>query len=113
MTGGDRQLDKAPHLLDLFFLDKARSVEMLDFAGDPAVERRGVKRLNARDAVAAFEQGLPGLLRGIADRGEKTCAGDYNSAGNNRSPYVCGVIGITRLAGDPELWNPRSGPPSF
>jgi hypothetical protein len=59
---------------------------VLDLAGHPAVEQRRIERFNARDAVAAFKQGFPGLLRGVANRGQKADAGDYNSAGNNRSP---------------------------
>jgi hypothetical protein len=42
---------------------------VFDLARDPAVEERRIEGFNARDAVAAFEQGLPGLLRGIANRG--------------------------------------------
>jgi hypothetical protein len=59
---------------------------VLDFARDPAVKLRGVEGLNARDAVAAIEQGFPSLLRGVANRGQEADTGDYNSAGNNCSP---------------------------
>jgi hypothetical protein len=61
---------------------------VLDLAGDLAVKRRRVEGLDARNTVAAFEQRLPGVLRGIADRGQQTDAGDYDSAGNNRSPLT-------------------------
>jgi hypothetical protein len=63
---------------------------VFDLARDPAVEERRIEGFNARDAVAAFEQGLPGLLRGVANRGQKADTGDYNSAGNNRSPLTRG-----------------------
>jgi hypothetical protein len=59
---------------------------MLDLTRDLAVKRRRVEGFNARNAVAAFQQRFPGLLRGVANRGQETDTGDYNSAGNNRSP---------------------------
>jgi hypothetical protein len=59
---------------------------MFDLTRDLAVKRRRVEGFNARDAVAAFEQGLPGLFRGVANCGQETDTGNYNSAGNNRSP---------------------------
>jgi hypothetical protein len=61
---------------------------MLDLARDLAVERRRIEGFNARNAIAALEQRLPGLLRGVANRGQQTDAGDYYSAGNNRSPLT-------------------------
>jgi hypothetical protein len=61
---------------------------VFDLAGDPAVEQRRIEGFNPRDAVAAFEQGLPGLLRGVANRGQKADTGNYNSAGNNGSPLT-------------------------
>jgi hypothetical protein len=61
---------------------------MLDLAGDPAVEQRRVERFDAGNAAAALKQRFPGLLRGVANRGQKTDAGDYNSAGNNDSPLL-------------------------
>jgi hypothetical protein len=85
-TRRDTHLDKAAHLLDVFLVDEPRGIEVLDLACDPAVEQRGIEGFNARNAVAAFEQGFPRLLRGVANRGQQTDAGDYNSAGNNRSP---------------------------
>jgi hypothetical protein len=61
---------------------------MLDLARDLAVKQRRIEGFNARDTVAAFEQGLPGPLRGVANRAQQTDTGDYNSAGNNRSPLA-------------------------
>ena len=48
-------LDKTAHLLDVFLLDEACGIEMLDLARDLTIERRGVEGLNTRDAIAAFE----------------------------------------------------------
>jgi hypothetical protein len=81
-------LDEAAHLLDLFFLDETGGIEMLDLARDSAVKRRRIEGFDMRDTAAAFEQGLPGLLCGVADRAQKADTGDYNSAGNNRSPLT-------------------------
>jgi hypothetical protein len=47
-----------------------------------------------RDTAAGFEQGLPRLLRGVANRGEHPNPGNYDSAGNKRSP----LMPFTRLA---------------
>jgi hypothetical protein len=88
VAGRDRQLDETPHLLDLFFLDELRGIEMFDLAGNLAVECRRVEGFNTRNTAAALEQRLPGLFRGVADRGQETNAGNYNSAGNNDSPLV-------------------------
>jgi hypothetical protein len=87
----DTHLDEAAHLLDVLLLDEAGGVEVFDLARDPAVKRRRIEGFDARDAIAAFEQRLPGVLRGVANRGQKTDAGDYNSAGNNRSPLTHGT----------------------
>jgi hypothetical protein len=88
VAGRDRQLDEAPHLLDLFFLDELRWIEMFDFAGNLAVEQGRIEGFDARDTTTALEQRLPGLFRGVAHRGQQTDAGDYNSAGYNDSPLT-------------------------
>jgi hypothetical protein len=85
---GDGHLDEAAHFLDLFFLDEAGRIEMLDLAGDAAVESGCIERFNVRDTAAAFEQRLPCLLSGIADRGELPNTGNYDSAGNRWSPLT-------------------------
>jgi hypothetical protein len=61
---------------------------VLDLTRDPAIERRCVEGFDARNTVPAFQQRFPGLFRGVANRGQKTNAGDYDSAGNNRSPLT-------------------------
>jgi len=48
---------------------------VLDLARDAAVELRSVERFNGGDAAAA--------LGGIADGGQETDSGDYDSTGNN------------------------------
>jgi hypothetical protein len=86
MAGRNRQLYETPHLLDLFLLNEAGWIEMLDFAGDLAVEGRGIERLDARDAIAAGNERLPCFFCSVANRGQQTDTGDYNSAGNSDSP---------------------------
>ena len=76
-------MDEAPHLFDLLLLDEARWIEYLDLAGNPAIEQRRVEGFDLGDAAAALQQGLPGFCGGVADRGQQTDAGDYDSAGNN------------------------------
>jgi hypothetical protein len=39
----DTQLDKAPHLLDVFLFNKTRGLEMLDLAADPRIEIRSIE----------------------------------------------------------------------
>jgi len=56
---------------------------VLDLARDAAVELRSVERFNGGDAAAALQQRVPCLLGGIADGGQETDSGDYDSTGNN------------------------------
>ena len=65
---GDGELDKARHLLDLFFLDPARRVEVLHFAGDPAIETGSVELRNRADAAVAFLHRAPCLFGAGPDR---------------------------------------------
>ena len=74
---------KRPIFLISFFSMNRDGIEMLDLAGDLAVEQRRIEGFNAGNAAAALQQRFPGLLRGIANRGQQTDAGDYDSAGNN------------------------------
>ena len=83
VSGGDRHLDKSPHLLDFFFLDELARIENLNLAGNLRIKRSRVERRNAGNAVLTLEQRLPCSFRGVADRGQQTDAGNYNSAGNN------------------------------
>ena len=79
----DRKMDKTTHLLDLFFLDEARGIEVLDLARDAAIEQRRIERFDNGNAVPALKQRLPGLFGVVSNGREQTDAGDYDSAGNN------------------------------
>jgi hypothetical protein len=96
VRGRYTHLDKAPHLFDVFLLDETRRIEVLDLAGDLAVERRRIKRLNARYTVAAFEERFPCALRRVANRTQQTNAGDYYSAGNRCISFSCDLRRIMR-----------------
>jgi len=58
---------------------------VLDFSGNLGVKQGGIERFDAGNAAAARQQGLPRLLRGIADCGDQANARDYNSAGNKKT----------------------------
>jgi hypothetical protein len=75
-------MDEAAHLLDFFFLDEFRGIEILDFARDLGIEERGIESLNAGDAGLASQQALPVLLGGVADSAQEADARNYDSAGN-------------------------------
>jgi hypothetical protein len=81
-------MDEAAHLLDFFFFDEFRGVEILDLAGNLGVEKRGIESLDAGNATADLKQRLPGFYSGVADRGQKTYARDYDSAGNKRLSFL-------------------------
>jgi hypothetical protein len=80
---------------------------MLDLAGDPAIERRGIERFDARDAVPALRQRLPGLLSRVADCGQQADSGDYYSAGNNR--LLTGATCLISIAALPVSPGARGG----
>jgi hypothetical protein len=61
---------------------------VLDLARDLGVEQRRIEGFDARDAAAAGEKGLPGLLGGITDSGQKTDARNYDSAGNKKLSFL-------------------------
>jgi hypothetical protein len=81
-------MNKAAHLLDFFFLDEFSGVEIFDLTRNLGVEQGRIKGLNAGNATADLKQSLPGLNGGIADRGQKTYACDYDSAGNKRLSFL-------------------------
>ena len=76
----DSELDKAAHLLDLFFLDELGGIEIFDLAGNAAIERGGVKLFDAGDAIAPFANGLPALVGANAKRAQQPDSCDYYSA---------------------------------
>jgi hypothetical protein len=61
---------------------------MFDFAGNLGVKPSRIESLDAGDAAAAFQQGLPRLCRGIADGGDEADARDYDSAGNKKLSFL-------------------------
>src|ERR1019366_2643292 len=74
------ELDKAPHLLDFFFLDIAGRIEALDLSRNPAGKGCRAKCRNARNAALRSQHRLPGHLRSNPQRRQQTDAGDYHSS---------------------------------
>ncbi len=61
--GRNAELNKAAHLLDFFFLDEPRGVEILDLAGDAAIERRSVELFDSRNAIPRLRGWLSSFRR--------------------------------------------------
>jgi hypothetical protein len=80
LGGRDAELNEAAHLLDLFALDVPAGIEILDFAGNAAVEIRGVELFDSRDPVPALAQTLPSLPGANAERAHQTDSRHYYSA---------------------------------
>ena len=76
----DGELNEAPHLLDFFFLDVERRVEVLHLARDAAIEAGGVEGGDGRDPVLALLDGFPDRFRADANRSQHADSSDYNSA---------------------------------
>src|SRR5579864_2147446 len=58
----DGELDKSPHLLDVFLLDVLERIEILHFSRDAARKLRGVKSGNRAYAALAASHCLPCVL---------------------------------------------------
>ena len=65
---GQRQVDEAPHLLELFFLDELKRVEVLDFGGDGAGEAGGIEVRDPRPRRSCRPEGSSRLHRGYCPR---------------------------------------------
>src|SRR5690349_10413925 len=86
--GGDGELYEAPHLLDLFFLDVPLRIEVLNLTSDPGIEGRGVELLDTRNAIAAFPNRLPGLLRSDSDGAQQPNACNYYPTLQSSAPIM-------------------------
>ena len=76
----DGELNEAPHLLDFFFLDVERRIEVLHLARDAAIEAGGVEGGNRRDPVLALLDGFPDRFRADSNRSQHSDSSNYNSA---------------------------------
>src|SRR5690349_14247580 len=56
------ELDESPHLLDIFFVDKAQRIEILDLTGDLAGEFRSVELRDPADAALPAPDCRPTLF---------------------------------------------------
>src|SRR5215472_3449277 len=61
-----RNLDKARHFLEFFFLDPLEGVEVLHFAGKLAIETCGVEAGDRRYPAAPSDEVSPAFLRADA-----------------------------------------------
>src|SRR5579871_5081055 len=62
IAGRQSDLDEAGHFLEFFFLDPLQWIEILDFAGDLAIEGADIKVGDASDAALAREEICPDLV---------------------------------------------------
>ena len=67
----DGELDEPAHLLDFFFLDVIRRVEVLHLAGDSASEVGGVEGGDGGDPARALLDGLPDCFRADTNRSQQ------------------------------------------
>src|SRR5271163_4130483 len=77
--GGQSELDEAPGLLQLFFLEPVERIEIADFTGDAAVEGRGVKMSDGANAAFAGEQVAPDFFGANAAAANQSNARNHNS----------------------------------
>jgi hypothetical protein len=54
-TRRNGEMNKPAHLLDFFFLDKLRGVEVFNLTGDLAGQNRSIELLDARNARFSFQ----------------------------------------------------------
>src|SRR5690349_14955747 len=67
----DGQVDKAGHLLQLFFLDEVKRIKVPDFGGNLTGEVGSIELRNAPHTALAGMEVLPYLLRGITHRADQ------------------------------------------
>src|SRR5262249_54841097 len=73
-----RDLNEAAHLLQFFFFDPVERIKTLHFAGDLAVEVRGVEMRNRSDTADAGDEVSPALLRADAQRADQPNSRNHN-----------------------------------
>ena len=67
LRGGDGELDEDVHLLDVFLVDEAKGIEVLDLASDPRRKLRGVEMSDRTDAAASRTKRVPVCLGADAE----------------------------------------------
>ncbi len=72
IRAGQRDLNETRHLLEFFFLDPLKGVEVLHFAGNLAVEAGGVEMRDRRDATASGDEVPPAFLRADTQRADQS-----------------------------------------
>src|SRR5580700_348266 len=80
VRGGEGELNEAPGLLQLFFLEPIEWVEIADFTRDAAIERGGVKVRDRTDTALAGQQITPYFFGADTASANQTNARNDNSA---------------------------------
>src|SRR5437879_393434 len=80
IAGGERQMDEAAHLLDLFFLNELQRIKVLDLSGNGAGEVGGIEMGDGGNAALARLQVLPDFRGGMADGANETHASNNNTS---------------------------------
>ncbi len=71
IRAGQSDLDEAAHFFQFFFLNPLEGIEVLDLAGDFAVEARGIKMRDRANAALPGQEVFPGFLRADAQRADQ------------------------------------------
>src|SRR6185312_7363471 len=71
-------MDKAAHLLQLFFLDELQRIEVFDLGGNLAGELGGVKVRNAAYPAMSRKQAFPHFFGGVSN-----CTDESNASDND------------------------------
>jgi hypothetical protein len=82
----NRELNKAPHFFDFFFLDILRRIEALHLSGNPAGKGGRIKLRDGAYARAGHAQPLPGHFGPHAERRQQADARNYDSSRQNKLP---------------------------
>src|SRR5581483_4367095 len=89
ITGGQRQVYEASHLLQFFFLDKIEGVEILDLGGNLAGKLGGIELGDAGSTALPSQQIAPGLLGGVAHGADRAEPGDDDATQTYLPPFEC------------------------
>ena len=105
LTCSHAELNKAAHLLDVFFLDIKKWVEVFYFAGDLATELAGIELRDPFDPVLPVKDRRPAFAGSRADRANQAYAGD-NYSSRHLCPHKCSArlsefLARHRIAGTP------------
>src|ERR1035437_5875607 len=79
LCGGNRKMDKPPHLARLFFVDEKQRVKVLDLCGKAHGVAFKIECLDRCHSATACEQALPDFRRGFTDPADEADSGNDDS----------------------------------